>query len=325
MQTFRPSNFEELLDYSLKVFNGWEEVKKVELSDNFNYRVIIRGEGWDGQFDQRVSQIVLGVHAAVIAAHAQAEGISYRSASLRFKKDIRVIATVNDGSLDLLVKIAGAIEKAFDKMDGKQALIGVAMISASVLGYVGISGGFKTLQQRNEHLHQQVLADKSIEERKELLKTSNTAILEAYKLAKHDLQASQKASDAILSVISENDTVSFPVVSKTYSKKEIKENLEIPASEPIKAYYVDDEYLIREWKHYDELTGVIEVNGERLKDVEVLLNEGEKEQLAKLVNTLGKVALQVTVEIQDEKVKGTKIIGIGAKRETAVPLSSLLK
>jgi len=324
MNTIQISNFDQLLEHALSVHNGWEEIKKIELSDNFNYHIIIKGVGWDGQFDQKVSEIVLGVHGAVIAAYANAEGLSNRSASLKYKKEIRVTATVEEGSCDLSIEVAKALQVAFEKMDGTQALIGLSVICATALTGYGLKKAVDYMKDKNKLLHDQKMKELDATEKAELLKLSNQNIDNVIKGNIEVLKAAQKPVEALVNVISEEDQVTVTSSNVTFSKKELKKNVEVPDIETPMTYYVDGEYIIREWKHYDELSGAIEKDGIILKNIEVLLNDEEKESLAKLVNTLDKVNLQVTVTVQNNKAKAVTVIGIGSLRNGTVPLTSIL-
>jgi len=326
MQTFSPRDLDELIEYSLSVLNGWDEIKRIELSEQFNYNIIIKGQSWDGQFDQRISHIVTNVHKAIIAIYAESQGKSIRSANSELKKiNFRVIAKVEDGSADIKIEILEFLKGIFNNMTAEQQLIGLTILTTGTVGFLGIKGVINYLHKKNELLHEARMKELSNEDRRALLEASNNSILEAVNLSKNNNNNVQKAVEAVRDVISETDEIYVPSRQTPVSKQDIIESTSEIIFETPKTYYIDDEFLIREWMHYDSITGVIEAYGIRLKHVNISLNDNDKEKLATLVNTLEKVKLQVTIEVENGKPNNVQIIGLGEAREDSVALNTIIQ
>lgn len=317
-------NPDDLVDYALSVLNGWEDVKRVELSDLFNYHIIVKGENWDGKFDQRVSQIVLSVHKAVTAAYAQAENIPYRTAVAKYKKELRVIAKVENGSsiigIDLNLNGIGGV---FTSMTGTESVVAVSMIVTGIVLSIGVFPVVSYFKHKNELLHRRHLRDRDSEEVQARIDASNKQIDSILRNNVDLLEKAQEPVRVLASVLDKDDKAQIRGVATPVDKHEVKKlapylsDIQLPET-----YYLDDAYKIRQWRHFEDLTAVIEKDGITLGNVEITLNQAERERLVQYVNTLEDIKLQITARVQGKDIQAS-IIGIGEPREGTVPLSAI--
>jgi hypothetical protein len=325
MEVLRVSNLDQLVDYSLLLHNDYEVVKRIELSDDFNFRIVIKGNTWDGKFDQRVAEIVTSMYNLVIRLYSETEEISLRTAKKRLKK-VRVVAVIEDGSLKLLLEILDSLKaglvKALEKMEPKHVITAIALVCSTILA----SQGVDVFKQRNEELLQIRLREVDAQERIKIIEASNKAIEDVARDFKI-VHYAAKPMQTIANQLAEEDTVYLPNTDKTYSSEEYKKSLPVSYDvmlEEQKVIYLDDSYRVLEWSNYEKQLVVLEKDGMKIKNVELLLDDADQATFVGVhVGSREPIVLNVTAKVQNDKIISSQIIGVGAARQNSIKLETL--
>lgn len=324
------STYENLIDYSLLIWNKLDKDISIELDDKLAFNVRIEGPSWDNQFDQRSAEIVLDVYKSLQKIynelHKQDKNI------MPIKPETRLIAEAKNGSLDLFIFVGELFKSIFGepwKMSPEQLKIVCTMIAGIMLGGYSINRFFEYFKHKNTLLHEEIMKDKEISERVKLAEESNKQLTEVLNSNKAILQEAQKPFLLLKNKMSVDDKVYIPSLPDPLNKAEVSKMYAIEEEnivEDERVLYIDNKFRVIERKNVsDNVATIVDIETDKkIHNVALDIDDNDRATLALHLDNRNEIELQVVATIVGNKINNAKITGIGAPRQNAVKLKDIL-
>ncbi len=325
------STYENLIDYSLLIWNKLDKDISIELDDKLAFNVRIEGPSWDNQFDQRSAEIVLDVYKSLqkiySELHKQDKNI------MPIKPETRLIAEAKSGSLDLFIFVGELFKSLFGepwKMSPEQLKIICTTIAGIMVGGYSINRLFAYLILKNKLLHEKIMKDKEVSERVKLAEESNKQLIEVLNNNKAILQEAQKPFLLLKNQMSVDDKVYIPSLPDPLNKAEVSEMYSIKEENIIedeRILYIDNKFRVIERKNVsDNVATIVDIETDKkIHNVALDVDDNDRATLALHLDNRNEIELQVVATIVGNKIKNAKITGIGAPRQNAVKLKDVLE
>lgn len=308
---------ELLLRHAIEGYTDEIDISHIHLTDDFNIKLTLKGDKWDGLIDYRIANYVLNVQKDILKIISDIIGQDINLRNYKnFDKNIIVRVQIEKGSTKLFVQLKEIYKTAIDKMNGTQALLLLSLTGVLLTG----TYNHKIYSDKVQSLAK-IQKDEKIQN--EVLKIGQQAI----DLAKRN----NNSMNYIINQMEEGDTITLPNSQKKLSKSEAKDKAEKETLRPIEqTFFVDDIYEITAInleaqsialrKHKKKFTASIKVmpNDEKIK-----LHEKVTE--ADLAQTYAISELHVSAIIADKQIIEAYVTAIGPKRDKAVALNDIIK
>ena len=310
------NNHNELWKYAIDLISGEAEMQPVILSDNFNYHIRLHGEFWDEKIDYRIAQLVLELQKAIKDIYNETSGEVLDLNKIDDDiKELLIKVTLKKGSADIVAALKGAFEKMINKMNGKEAVISVAIIASAFLSYYSYDRHMNYKEKALQYTNQAQVVEKLSE-----IALSQADIIER----------SQVPTKIIINKMKEHDTIEFVNKGKRFTFEESKDLFpRKPRTKPDN-YYIDDEYIVL-GINFDEENVHLDKNGYDFwanyndlssEDVRTMHNVFEQSRPNRV---LPKLNIQLTARVKKGKLYSAIATGLGEKRNGSTNINDLLK
>ncbi len=306
--------YEELLIKVTEKYLDDSEFVAIELSENLNFTITIKGDNWDGEYiDARIAEYVIELQRVLQKCIANNLGVI---TALRGKHKPLVKVKLRKGSAEIYVKFFEFIKPYIDRMTPTQQMILILVILGLLAGGWGLKRVleyFSSIDERDRTSDRDkrtlALLEKSIEANKEALEPIRMLI------TKMDEGDKIRFSDG-------NIELEYKDAKKMFPRK--------PKSEYSIAY-VDNEYEVCDI-NLEEKTIEVAKNGNKLR-ADLILNPEDlsafynsiKAQQQQSPRELPCMDLNINIEFNAYRIKSASILGTGAPRPGARSLDSLRK
>lgn len=308
-----------IIGYAMRHLEGLTSFENIQLSDDFNLRIKVDGEGWTGkELDYRVAKFILSLQHDVLGAINSVSGgnISLKNISCH-SKDFIVKVEVHDGCMEVVAKLRDVYKAAIANMDGKETVAAIALVATIITGgYIKV----KDIEAQKE------IAMKNMDEQ------TKVKALDAVNKATEVVTENSRALRYLVRNMRDEDTIKIGR-GHAIVKKEAKQLLP-PKREDV--YYhvenvnVDDVYEMPKYDFENQIA-YIRKDGTSFEASTKTLDEQSKRQLQVISNeadikkTFPVIGLNVVVVIKDNKVDEAFVVGIGEKRVGSEDIHATLR
>ena len=322
MQHFE--SYEQLWEYATGVLMGDIEPIDLTLSEDFNFRVRISGDSWDGYIDHRVADIVKELQNTAELALSEINSLLPAEEQIACGKDAVLIKTkVKKGCTEIEAKWG---EQYYIHIKGIKRSTVVFLGCLGVLGILGYGVSNCYFEFKSATLQQEVVLAQQENDAERLRQTSN--LMDA---AERILAITEEPNRTAIRVMEKADNIKFGNSEQKLTKAQASEYYPRRSHPVSDTFYVDDIYEIDEVKQTKEMlrlvipgvcpftASIADLNGQ---DVSTLYQELED---AKQNKRPAKLSLQVTTKVKEGKPHNAKVVGVGTARGDALGLATVVK
>lgn len=308
-----------IVEYAMRHLEGAVSFENIQLSDDFNLRIKVDGEGWTGkELDYRIAKFILGIQHDVLGSINTVSGgkITLKNIGLHDKR-IVVKVEVKDGCMEVVAKLGAVFAAAISNMSGPETVAAIAIVSViCAKGYTKI----KDIEAQKE------IAIKNMDEQTKL--KAFDVVSKAFETAANN----SSAIGYIVRKMQEGDTLKLgdgQALDRQEAKQLLPPKIETENSRT-ENVNVDDTYEMPKYD-YENQIAFIRKGGISFEASTKTLDEQSKKQLqefsneADLKQTFPVIALNVVIVIKDGKVDEAFVVGIGEKREGTEDIHATLK
>nr|WP_287410255.1 hypothetical protein [Pseudodesulfovibrio sp.] len=295
------------------------------LSDDFNFRVRVSGETWDGMVDYRVAEIVSELQkAADIAVDEISSFLSVDERSLFFGNNSLIIkSSVSKGCTDLRANWGESFGLHIKGITAKGA---VFLTCLAILGATTVGVSSFHFSSKSEILERELQLAKASNDAERLRQT--TRLIDA---AERIALVGEEPHRSTIKSMEENDLLKFGNNEERYTKDDAGKLYPRRSYAVTDTYYVDDIYEITDLGVVKDtlklvkqgvapfVTSIADLND---SDVNKLYQVLKNARLAKRPATL---ALQVSIKVKQGKPYNATVIGIASAREGSLDLADVVK
>lgn len=304
------TSYEELLEFAENVLEGKSKIGTIEITDDLDYKIKLKGTIWDGSIDFRIAKYIIDIQKTIDSI--------LKDADIPLDKNNRPIVKfrVEKGCSLIEVKISDAIKYIMENMSGGQKTF-VAVIA--ILSTVGFFTTTKILEYKEKVDQNQ----------------TNQVILQSYDKAFQEVikkvPSYEKPMRGLTSNLEEKDTINNSLTGEELSQTEAKK--QYPGKSKFKAQnvYIDGNYLITAIK-LETGAITIEDGGNHFDCLSSLTNQELKDLFDKVQTAYTqKQGFKLDLKITAKYFKGSNtlrdlvIYEIGAPRSGSQTIDSLLK
>lgn len=308
-----------IVEYAMRHLEGAVSFENIRLSDDFNLKIKVDGDGWTGkELDYRIAKFILGLQHDVLGSINTVSGgnITLKNIGLHDKRII-VKVEIKDGCMEVVAKLGIVFAAAISNMSGPETIAAIAIVSLICAnGYTKI----KDIEAQKE------IAIKNMDEQTKL---------KAFDVVSKALEAAAENSKALgylVRKMQDGDTIKLGD-GDALDRQEAKQLLP-PKVETENSFTenvnVDDVFEMPKYDYENQIAfirkGVISFEASTKT-----LDEQSKKQLqefsneADLKQTFPVIALNVVIVIKNRKVDEAFVVGIGEKRKGAEDIRETLK
>lgn len=322
---FSINNHEDLLVGISKLLEKEIGIGDIKISDNFKFHIIISGDNRDGKLDADVAKLVLKIQNLVYNYYSIAFNMSVDDVKKQYSKDIRVTATINEGSDIFTADITSLVSQLVGKMTDTQSFItsivaiGAFVACYSVAKYVDYQKDKRqTISDAEKDQRLNASLDKALEIIENTMKPHDTQDIDQALSAVSKEVIKNMDKDDTITIISTEETIGRNIFAKRFPKL-------LKSSQYI---YLDGKYGISEVTRTDEGVYKIRITdneGESIKGIATLSQNDLKILINELIPSEPQ-SLQVNANVDSEgKLTEAAIIGFGNPRKDSITISDAKK
>lgn len=227
-------SYEELLTFAEQCMLGETTLDELDIGQALDFKITIKGSQWDGSIDYRL--------AGYITKAQRALDDLVKELDLDLAKEDRPIIKfrINEGSLELLVKITEAAAKLFENMEGRHKAYVATVLIMAITGGFGYHEFLEYKDKQAARVHELQMEEKknesAIKQQEMLVGVVEDLIVK--------IPAYQAPARALVNMMDKDDTIESSIDNVTFSKKEIKKRYKTKSKFKAETVYIDDTYTI---------------------------------------------------------------------------------
>lgn len=308
-----------IIGYAMRHLEGLTSFDNIQLSEDFNLRIKVDGDGWTGkELDYRIAKFILSLQYDILGAINSVSGgkVTLKNIS-GHSKDFVVKVEVHDGCMEVVAKLRDVYKAAINNMDGKETVAAIALVAAI------ITGGYTKVKDIEA---QKEIAMKNMDEQTKV--KALDAVIKATDVATEN----SRALRYIVTKMQDEDTIKIGK-GHALAKKDARQLLPPKREEThhqAENVNVDDVYEMPKYDFENQIA-FIRKGSTSFEASTKTLDEQSKRQLqvisneADLKKTFPVIGLNVVVVIKDNKVDEAFVVGIGAKRTGSEDIQATLR